>query len=128
MSRAERIEYEILACVLKADPGSGLATDVATFTARLQLIFPDLGPNEFVNACRRLRANGHLLLRQRVGDIARAFDGAAPMDWFSLGDLILVKTGSSHAHYQKLARWEDLPNSRLHRELTASRKRLHARV
>src|SRR5579859_6665759 len=55
MTREQRIEYEILDCVLHRSTHSlGYSSTTTIFTERLRKYFPDIDIREFPEACRRL--------------------------------------------------------------------------
>lgn len=55
MSRGQRIEYEIIDCVLNhANHNEGHYTAVIVFMARLQQLFPDIETREFRDTCKGL--------------------------------------------------------------------------
>lgn len=55
MTRAQRIDYEILDCVLNdAVHSLGYISTLAEFMARLAQYFPDILPVEFMASCKRL--------------------------------------------------------------------------
>ena len=55
MSRAERIEYEILDSALnQAAHSAGFTTSVVLFVRRLEKLFPDVTPHDLMHALREL--------------------------------------------------------------------------
>jgi len=65
MTRAQRIEYEILDCALHGWMRSeGYATTVGGFAERLRQCFPDIQHQEFTEACKRLFQQQALDLRK----------------------------------------------------------------
>jgi hypothetical protein len=66
MTRAERIEYEILDCCLNKTPDpEGWRTTRDVFLTQLLQLFPDAEPHEFAEACKRLALAGALTLRMK---------------------------------------------------------------
>jgi hypothetical protein len=65
MTRKQRIDYEILDCVLNRSRGShGYSTTVPAFLMRLRLLFPDSVAREFTDACKRLSEQAVLHLQK----------------------------------------------------------------
>ena len=56
MSREQRIEYEILDCILNHRGAEGVSTTVPGFMMRLVELFPGIQVGEFASACRHLLA------------------------------------------------------------------------
>lgn len=55
MSRAQRIEYEILDCAInQAAHSAGFTTSVVLFLRRLEKLFPDIKAWDLMQACREL--------------------------------------------------------------------------
>jgi hypothetical protein len=74
--RRQRIEYEILDCVLhNARHSEGYATTLPAFLERLQQLFPDLQTAEFVSITKWLFRQKLLGLRKSAGVFFRAYRG-----------------------------------------------------
>ncbi|MGO9262181.1 MAG: hypothetical protein ACLQU1_38645 [Bryobacteraceae bacterium] len=115
MSRKQRIDYEILDYALKADPASGYLTDTQKFTQLLRGLFPDIRPEEFVGACKRLHNENRLELRFRQGQQ----EGPAYQLYWDVGDeqMFLGEFYLAHAvrscdYFKELRRLIELPTCR----------------
>jgi hypothetical protein len=64
MTRDQRIDYEILVCILNAAGADGLVTTAPRFMVRLRELFPDIQAAEFTDACKRLFAMRALQLHK----------------------------------------------------------------
>jgi hypothetical protein len=103
MSREQRIEYEILDCTFRDDLGPGYLTDTKTFTQLLRGLFPDIRPEEFTDACKRLQKGDRLDVRYRVGeDVQMVF----------AGKFYLARARLSHDYFEELRRLIELPTFR----------------
>ena len=103
MTREQRIEYEILDCAFNADSVSAYITDTQTFTQLLSGLFPDIRPEEFIAACKRLVEANRLDIQYRgYGDELTVFEGR----------FHLVGTALSHSYFEELRRLIEVPTYR----------------
>jgi len=103
MNREQRIEYEILDCAFNADRVSGHVTDTETFTEQLRGLFPDIRPEEFIAACKRLVEANRLDVQYRgYGDERTVFAGR----------FYLACAPLSHSYFEELRRLIEVPTYR----------------
>jgi hypothetical protein len=66
MTRAERIEYEILDCALNRARGpAGWPTSLEQFLTQLRDLFPDAESQELIETCKGLAMQQALILRKQ---------------------------------------------------------------
>jgi hypothetical protein len=112
MTRVQRIEYEILNCVLnEAKHIGGYPTTVAMFLARLGRLFPDVGPQEFREACK-------CLVLQKAIEVNLphiSYKGADDDAEFLAAKMMLLKpTRFSRPYFRQLSALIELPASFKH--------------
>lgn len=107
MTRAQRIDYEILDCVLKANFSGGLITDAAEFSTRLRLLFSDINPAEFIAACLRLRSSQSLALQKFTR--GSACQGSPDDPGFFVGTIMLAHTAGSRQCFRLLGQYIEIP-------------------
>lgn len=116
MSRQQRIEYEILDLVLKADPATGYLTNTQNFTRLLRWLFPDIQSEEFIEACKRLHCESRVALRfrkaQPEGSADQRYCGANDEPVFLAGKFYLARTSGSSEYFHHLRGLVELPTFR----------------
>lgn len=111
MDREQRIEYEILDCALRrASHAEGHLTMGTVFTERLRQLFPDIQPQEFTAACKRLADLNVLFLYKRDsrGGTRDYQAGAAAVAFFD-GEFWLSPSAMSQTYFKRLSSWIDPP-------------------
>jgi len=115
MSREERIEYEILDCILNHRGDEGVSTTVPGFMMRLVALFPGIQVGEFASACRRLLALDALDLSvfDKADGVRRDYrDGRDDVEFFYADPktkLHLRASAASRAQFTRLAALIELP-------------------
>lgn len=119
MSREERIEYEILDCVLnRAIDSRGWPTSVRLFVSELRQLFPDAKSQEVVEASKRLAMTGALVLSKKeplsgsaqrprggLNALLHNYEGEHEDGAFfyeDRGELWFQRAPMTRAHFQKL--------------------------
>jgi hypothetical protein len=103
MSREQRVHYEILDRVFKADGVNGYATDTRAFTESLLPLFSDISHEEFTAACRQLIVGKRLDIQYHgLGDEQNVFAGI----------FFLSRAPLSRAYFDELRRLIDVPSFR----------------
>jgi hypothetical protein len=116
MTRAERIEYEILDCALnRSFAKEGWATSLQTLVLQLHNLFPDIDRGELVEACKRLAMSGALIVRKQGPNPDAGYDdyhGEHDDQHFFRNDrdhLRFQKSPLSGVHFRNLAARIELP-------------------
>src|SRR5260370_19698106 len=120
MSRAERIEYEILDCALNRAARSqvrlGLvgrrdfATNASRFMKRLRELFPDIEPHEFSRACLGLMRLSAINVDFSVIGGYRNYQGAGDdQALFDAKTLWLKPADHSRAYFRRLSALIEVP-------------------
>jgi hypothetical protein len=110
MTRAERIEYEILDCALnRTSAPEGWPTSLELFLMQLCELFPDIRARELIEACKRLAVQGALTLRKKEpgrGVLYHAYRGEHDDEAFfhnNCSELRFQQASMSWAHFKSLA-------------------------
>jgi len=116
MTRAQRIEYEILDCAVHGSTGvEGYTVTLAQFLMRLRELFPDIEAHEFTEACRRLVDRDALLVRKLKEGYGGGLDEAT---FFTdpKAALHFHSGPQSELYFRQLSAFIDMPAAFKHRQ------------
>ncbi len=120
MSRAQRIEYEILDCALNRAARNqvvlglvgrrGFATNASRFMKRLRELFPDIEPHEFWRACLGLTRLSAINVEFSVIGGYRNYQGAGDdQALFDAKTLWLKPADHSRGYFRQLSALIEVP-------------------